>query len=243
MRDWTGKRYWIIGASEGLGRALADRMSRTGVELVLSARSEDRLTELAETLPGRAHVVPCDVQDVASVERAIEQAGEVDGIVWSAGAYWPMKAGEWDVDRVETMGDVNYMGALRLLGRAVPRMVARGHGHVVLISSLSAYRGLPGNIGYGASKAAIMSLGQSMRADLQGSGIEVQIATPGFVRTRLTDKNELRMPGLMEPEAAARIVFEHMNGDALNRAFPFWFSLVFRLGQLLPDGLWYRMFR
>ena len=242
MRDWAGKRYWIIGASEGLGRALADKLSRAGVELVLSARSEDRLRELADALPGRTHVVPCDVQDVASVERAVESAGDVDGLVYLAGVYWPVKATEWDTGKAETMADVNLGGCLRVLGRAVPRMLKRGRGHVVLAASLSAYRGLPGSIGYGASKAGIMNLAQSMRADLDGTGVEVQLVTPGFVKTR-TDKTRSRMSATVEPEQAARHVFEHMNGDALTRAFPFGPSLAVRMGRFLPDGLWYRMFR
>ncbi len=243
MRDWAGKRYWIVGASEGLGRALAVLMSRSGVELVLSARSEDRLHDLAEELPGRARVVPCDVADVASVERAVDAAGEIDGIVYLAAVYWPMKAIEWDPAKAEAMADINLGGCLRVIGRVLPAMVRRGHGHVVLTGSLSGYRGLPGNIGYGTTKAAIMNLAESMRADLMDSGVEVQLVNPGFIRTRLTEKNDFAMPGLMEPEAAARKVFEHMNGDALSRAFPFWFSLVFRMGRFLPDALWYRIFR
>ncbi len=243
MREWAGKRYWIIGASEGLGRALAMLMSRSGVELVISARSDDRLHELADELPGRARVVPCDVSDTASVERAVEAAGEVDGVVYLAAVYWPMKATEWDAAKAEAMADINLGGCLRVVGRVVPGMIRRGHGHIVLTGSLSGYRGLPGNVGYGTTKAAIMNLAESMRADLHGTGVEVQLVNPGFIRTRLTEKNDFAMPGLMEPEAAARTVFEHMNGDALSRAFPFWFSLVFRLGRFLPDALWYRIFR
>ena len=243
MREWAGKRYWIVGASEGLGRALAHLLSRTGVELVLSARSEERLRDLADTLPGRATVVPCDVQDADSVARAAEAAGDVDGVIHFAAVYSPMPATAWDAEKVEQMVDVNLGGCVRVLGRVVPRMVERGHGHIVLAGSLSGYRGLPGNIGYGTTKAAIMNLAESMRADLSGTGVEVQLVNPGFVRTRLTDKNDFRMPAMMEPEEAARLVFEHMNGDALTKAFPFWFSLVFRLGRFLPDALWYRIFR
>jgi short-subunit dehydrogenase len=243
MREWNGKRYWLVGASEGLGRALAVRMSRTGVELVLSARSEDRLRELADELPGRCDVVPCDVQDVRSVEKAVEMAGDVDGIVHLAAVYWPMKATEWDPEKAETMADVNLTGCMRLLGRVVPAMVAKGNGHIVLTGSLSGYRGLPGNIGYGTTKAALMNLAQSMRADLAATGVEVQLVNPGFIRTRLTEKNDFTMPSIMEPETAAQVVFDHMNGDTLTRAFPFWFSLVFRLGRFLPDAIWYRIFR
>lgn len=243
MRDWAGRRYWIVGASEGLGRALAHVMSRSAAELILSARSEARLHELAGDLPGRSRVVPCDVCDPASVARAANEVGEIDGLVFMSGVYWPMSARDWHPDQAEAMADVNFTGCLRVLGHVVPRMLARGHGHIVLAGSLSGYRGLPGGVGYSASKAAIMNLAEGMRADLAGTGVEVQLVNPGFVRTRLTARNDFAMPGLMEPQTAARRVFEHMNRESFAHAFPLWFSLVFRLGRVLPQGLWQRLFR
>ena len=192
MRDWRGKRYWLVGASEGLGRALAQRLSRAGAELVVSARSAERLDELVRELPGRARAVTVDVADRASVERAAAEAGEIDGLVYLAAVYWPMSAREWEPERAEAMADVNFTGCLRVLGTALPGMVERGRGHVVLTGSLAAFRGLPGAIGYGASKAAVMSLAETMRADLRGTGVEVQLANPGFIQTRLTDKNDSR---------------------------------------------------
>ncbi|PQO23822.1 short-chain dehydrogenase [Rhodobacteraceae bacterium WD3A24] len=241
MRDWQGKRYWLIGASEGLGRALAHQMSRAGVELVLSARSPQRLRALSAELPGRALCVPADVGDRASVEAAAQRAGRLDGVIYMAGAYWPMPAQEWDAAKVETMCDTNFTGAARVLGTVIPDMVARDSGHVVLVSSLSGFRGLPGSIGYGSSKAGVMHLAESMHADLRRTGVQVQVVNPGFVRTRLTEKNTFRMPFLMDPEPAARAIFEHMGTDRFKRSFPLLFSLVFRLGQFLPDALYYRL--
>ncbi len=240
MRELRGKRYWLVGASEGLGRALALRLAREGVRLVLSARSEDRLAELADETGGEA--APMDVTDTASVEAAIAKVGEVDGIVWLAGVYWPMTTQGWEPEKVEAMAEVNFTGLLRVLGRVVPAMAARGNGHVVITSSLSAFRGLPGAIGYGASKAACLSLAQTMQADLDGTGVDVQVANPGFIRTRLTEKNEFDMPALMEPEEAAEEVFRLMRSHRRMRTFPFWFGLVFRLGRFLPDAAWFRLF-
>lgn len=241
MRDWQGKRYWLVGASEGLGRALAHVMSRAGVELVLSARGAERLEALAAELPGRAECVTVDVGDRASVEAAAERAGRLDGVIYMAGAYWPMPARQWDAAKVETMCDTNFTGAARVLGAVMPGMIARDAGHVVLVASLSGFRGLPGSIGYSSSKAGVMHLAESMHADLRRTGVQVQLVNPGFVRTRLTDKNAFRMPFLMEPDPAARAIFEHMGTDRFKRSFPFLFSLVFRLGQFLPDALYYRL--
>lgn len=243
MTDWQGKRYWLVGASEGLGAALARKLSAVGCELVLSARSEERLQELAGDLPGRASVVPVDVRDDDSVRRAAEQAGEIDGLVYLAGVYWPMSAQEWDAGKATAMADVNFTGAVRVLGQVVPGMVGRGRGHIVVTGSLSGFRGLPGAIGYAASKAGTMALAESMHADLRGSGVRVQLANPGFIKTRLTEKNDFRMPFLMQPDEAAQEMFELMCDEgAFARHFPRLFSYVFRGSRFLPNWAYYRLF-
>lgn len=242
MREFRGKRYWLVGASEGLGRALAERLSAAGAEVILSARSADRLAEVAATLPGPSMTLPVDVADTASVRKAADAAGQIDGVVFLAGLYWPMAAQGWNADQVETMCDVNFTGCARVIGAALPAMVARGTGHVVITGSLSGFRGLPGAIGYGASKAGVMALAESMQADLRGSGIVVQVANPGFIRTRLTDKNSFTMPFLMEPAEAADHMFRHMQTDRFKVSFPTVFSWLFRLSQFLPDWAYYRIF-
>ncbi len=242
MRTLSGKTYWLVGASEGLGRALALKLSQAGCNLVLSARGTDSLEALTRELPGNARVVPCDVSDRASVVRAAQAAGEFDGLVFLAGVYWPFPASEWNAEQTEAMFDINLTGAARVLGQVVPMMVARKSGHIVLTGSLSGYRGLPGSIGYSSSKAGLMHLAESMHCDLRGSGVDVQLANPGFIRTRLTDKNTFSMPFLMEPAQAAGEIVTLMRQTRFQRAFPWLFSLVFRGGNFLPDWAYYRIF-
>ena len=242
MKDWNGKRYWLVGASEGLGRSVAEVMSRAGVEVIVSARSEDRLKELVSELPGKASYVAVDVSDSDSVRAAAKEIGPVDGVVFLAGIYWPMKVHEWDIDKAETMADVNFTGAFRVVGSVIGDMLEKDSGHIVLTGSLSGFRGLPGTIGYGASKAGVMYLAESMHADLRGTGVNVQVINPGFIKTRLTEKNDFTMPFIMEPEDAAKEFFEHMNDDSFKKSFPMVFSWFFRLSQFLPDWLYYRIF-
>lgn len=242
MRDWAGKTYWLIGASEGLGRALAKIMADEGVDLILSARSESRLHEVADELSRPARIVGVDVSDTESVRAAAASIGPIDGVVFLAGVYWPMAATVWNADDAETMMDVNLMGAMRVLGATVPDMVQRNAGHIVLTGSLSGFRGLPGAIGYSASKAGIMSLAETMKSDLKSTSVEVQLVNPGFIRTRLTDKNNFSMPFIMSPEDAARVMFEHMNSRKFKRSFPTLFSWLFRASQLMPDWLYFRIF-
>lgn len=242
MKNWQGKRYWLVGASEGLGREVAFCLSRAGAEVIVSARSEDRLKELVAELPGKATYITVDVADRAAVEAAAAEAGELDGVVYLAGVYWPMKAQEWDNEKADMMGEVNFLGASRVVGSVIKDMVAKNAGHIVLVGSLSGFRGLPGAIGYCSSKAGMMSLAESMQADLRTSPIEVQLINPGFIKTRLTEKNDFNMPFIMSPEDAAKEVFDHMNTEHFKKSFPMVFSWVFRLSQFMPDWMYYRLF-
>ena len=238
----NGKRYWLVGASDGLGKALALQMSRAGIEVIVSARSVDKLAALVDELPGKASYQALDIADDDSVKAAAKAVGQIDGVVLLAGVYWPFSAREWNADQAVAMADINFTGFMRVLGQVVPDFVARDAGHIVITSSLTGFRGLPGSIGYTASKAATMSLAECMYADLHKTGVRVQVANPGFIRTQLTDKNDFRMPFIMEPEVAAREVFELMMTDRFKKSFPTAFSLLFRASQFLPDWLYYRIF-
>ena len=242
MRTWEGKRYWLVGASDGLGAALARRMSKAGAHVIVSARSEGKLREVVESLSGEGSYQTVDVSDDASVVAAASAVGKIDGVVYLAGVYWPFGADEWDAEHANLMADINFTGLVRVMGRVVPQFVARDAGHVVITSSLTGFRGLPGSIGYTASKAGTMSLAECMYADLRQTGVDVQVANPGFIKTQLTDKNDFRMPFIMEPEQAAEVMFRHMNSNRFKKSFPTLFSLVFRGSQLLPDWLYFRIF-
>lgn len=241
--NFQGKRYWLVGASEGLGRALAEKLSAAGADLVLSARSEDRLKDLADELPGKAVVLAVDISNDDAVEKAGKSLGDVDGVVVLAGVYWPFGANEWDGEKAIAMANINFTGTFRVINQVMPQFIERGTGHVVITGSLSGFRGLPRAIGYSASKAGVMALAESMYADLRTTDIRVQVANPGFIKTRLTDKNEFQMPFLMTPEEAADYMFQHMQSGGFKRSFPTLFSWLFRFSQFWPDWLYYRVFK
>lgn len=239
MKDFSGKTFWLIGASEGLGRALAKQLGAKGAHLVLSARSTERLASLCEDLPS-ARALPLDVTDIKAVRQAAEEIGAIDGLIYNAGAYDPMPATEWNSDAALVMCDVNFIGAMRVLGEVVPKMLRAQRGDITLIGSLAGYSGLPSSIGYGASKAALISLAETMRHDLRGTEIVVRIVNPGFIKTRLTQKNTFKMPMLMSPEAAAARVVRAMGKNRLRTDFPAPFSWFIRALVYLPDLLMYR---
>ena len=242
MSEFSGKRYWLVGASEGLGRALAARLAREGVRLVLSARNRDRLEELASELPEGADIVPLDISDLKAVQAARAEVGEIDGLIFIAGVYWPQRTQDWNAEQVEAMCDINFTGAARVLGTVVPGFAARDRGHVVIIGSLSGFRGLPRALGYGASKAAVMHLAENLRADLHRTAVRVQLINPGFIRTRLTEKNDFAMPFIVSPEKAADLTLAGMRARRFQTNFPRVFSWVFRVSQLLPAPLYFAVF-
>ena len=237
-----GKTYWIIGASEGLGRALSKELDRCGVNLVLSARSETRLDDLAGELTLSARVVPMDVSSKDSVSEAVASVGAIDGMIYLAALYEPMTAQNWDSNTAEVIADVNFLGGIRVLGHVVPQFVKNDAGHVVVIGSLSGYRGLPGALAYGASKAGLMHLAEAMRADLWKTGVKTQLFNLGFIQTRLTRKNQFEMPFIMTPENTAKYIVTAMGKSKFKFDTPWVFSLLFRLSRFLPQRLYERLF-
>ncbi|KPD10558.1 SDR family oxidoreductase [Phaeobacter sp. 11ANDIMAR09] len=239
MTGFSGKTYWLIGASEGLGRALAKQLNAEGAHLILSARNAERLETLRTKLSG-ARVLALDVTDSDAVRQAAASIGELHGVIYNVGAYEPMRATDWDSETALAMCDVNFSGAMRVLGEVVPQFVNKGQGDITLVGSLAGYRGLPAAIGYGASKAALVSLAETMRFDLKGTGVVVRLVNPGFIKTRLTRKNSFRMPMLMTPEDAAQKVRRAMRKRRFRTDFPAPFSWLIRGLDYLPDIVVYR---
>lgn len=237
---FEGKTWWIVGASEGLGRALALHLDGLGAKLIVSARNAQRLETLTQDL-SNATAVAMDVSSPKDVAAATAQLGEVDGMIYCVGQYDPMSALNWNADSAEAMADSNFMGALRVLGRLVPDMKRRNSGTIVLIGSLAGYSGLPGAIGYGASKAALMHLGENLEADFRKTNLRVRVVNPGFIKTRLTEKNTFDMPFLQSPEQAAEHVVKAIRGRRVSTAFPAPFSWLFRFGRYLPRRLFLRI--
>lgn len=235
-----GKKYWIIGASEGLGRELSIQLSNLGVNLIISARNETRLNELSSLT--KAKVLALDVLDIDAIKQASKSIGIIDGIIYVAGDYTPLNSTTWNVEEVDKMIAVNFTGAAKVLGFIVPKFLKQNNGHIVMIGSLSGFRGLPNAIGYGASKAAMMHLAENIKADLYKTPIKIQLINPGFIKTRLTEKNNFKMPFIMSVEDAAKRVIIAMNSNRFQTNFPLIFSLLFRASNLLPAFIYFWLF-
>ena len=241
---WTGKRVWIVGASSGIGAALARELASRGARLAVSARSADALNTLAIGLLGSGHrALPLDITDVSAISNATaalkSEWGGIDVAVLGAAAYSPMRAFDIDLPAAQQTMRVNIEGVLNCLAALVPSMLSSGRGHVAIIGSVAGYRGLPQALAYGASKAALINMAETLHLDLADRGIKVQLISPGFVRTPLTAKNDFKMPALLEPEQAARFIADGLESSRFEIHFPLRFTLLLKFLQLLPYRLYF----
>lgn len=229
-----GELIWIIGASDGIGAALAKAWAAKGARLVLSARSEDKLKELAQSLGGDHDVVPLDVADRASLEAAaqrLRELGPLDRAVHLAAIYDPGKVSALDPDKAASIVNVNLTGSFHV-AQVAPKVLKPG-GQLAICGSTAGYVGLPQGQIYSATKAAVTNLTESLRAELAGK-TDVRLISPGFVETRLTDKNDFSMPFIITPEAAAEAIIKGLNTRAFEVHFPKRMTYLMKLATALP---------
>jgi len=236
IRDWSGRRVWLVGASSGIGRATASLLHARGAQVVVSARSAQALDDFVAAHPG-SQALALDVADRAALQAAADRLraqGPLDLVCYLAGHYQPMRATELDLDQALLHQQVNLTGAWQLLAAVVPGLLAQGHGHVSLVSSVAGFRGLPRSLAYGPTKAALINLAETLFLDLRPHGIGVSVVAPGFVATGLTAGNDFPMPALLTPgQAAAELVRGWERGEFLIH-FPRRFTRLLQLLRLLP---------
>src|SRR5918998_1603611 len=212
--DWKEKVVLITGASSGIGRALALEWGRRGARLGLTARRGEELLKLSEEIEragGEALALPADVRDPEAMNEAAakvrERWGRVDVLVANAGMSSTTAGTRLNAGEVGDVITVNVLGVVNSVAAVLPAMIERGGGHLVAISSLASYRGMPKPGAYSASKAAVSTFFESLRVDLRKSNIAVTTIHPGFVRTPMTAGRKKKLPFLLEPEdAACRII-------------------------------------
>lgn len=231
---------WIIGAGSGIGHALALELSRRGADLVLSSRDRDKLEALVRDT-GRPHVVaPLDIVDADAVA-AVWRDRRIDSVIVTAGDYEPMALDALDLARCRAIVETNLLGALNVIHAVLPGMKARRSGRIALCASVAGYRGLPNGQPYSSSKAGLINLAESLRAECRGTGVDIRLISPGFVRTPMTDKNDFRMPMMIEPEAAARSIADGLARRAFEIHFPRPFTDAMKILRILPAWLYFRL--
>jgi NADP-dependent 3-hydroxy acid dehydrogenase YdfG len=223
---------FITGASSGLGRGLALHYAAQGARVVAAARRRDELEKLQGVEP-----LVLDVRDTDKLVKAV-QSEDFDLVIANAGIGVPGSARKMDWSAVQRVFDVNTTACCVTIAAALPKMVARNSGHVVAVSSLAAFRGMPGNAAYCASKAAVHTFMESVRVDLRRTKVRATCIYPGFVKTELTAKNKFPMPFLMELEDAVRVMTRGIARGAKTIAYPLPTVAGARLLGALPRGIY-----
>jgi short-subunit dehydrogenase len=241
MRD--PKTILITGASSGIGEALAEAYAGPGVTLVLTGRDRDRLDAVAARCTERGTDVRAATVDVA--DRAamadwlalVDRATPVDLCIANAGISGGTGGRGESEEQARRILAVNIDGVLNTIHPLIGPMTARGRGQLALVSSLAGFRGYPGAPAYCASKAAVRSYGESLRLDLRPAGIEVSVICPGFVKSRITDRNRFPMPFLMDANRAASIIRRGLERNRGRIAFPLPTYLMAWIVAMLPAAL------
>lgn len=240
LREWSGRTAWLIGASTGIGRATASALHAAGAQVVVSARQQTLLADFVAQHPG-SRAIALDAMDGSALKAAAAEVGAMDLCVYCAGYYRPMSATAFDLAEAKRHLDVNYLGALHLLDAVLPGLLARGSGHLSLVSSVAGYRGLPKALGYGPAKAALTHLAEALYLDLKPQGIGVSVIHPGFVKTPMTAQNDFHMPAEISPEQAARAMLAGWAAGDFEIHFPKRFTRFMKALRMLGDGAYFRL--
>lgn len=230
----------ITGASSGLGAALALGYAAPGIILFLTGRHQERLEAIADQCKAKGAIVYAHSLDITHTENVRQWILEcdanhpIDMVIANAGISGGTAGGTESEEQTRRIFQVNVDGVFNSVLPLIPHMQRRKAGHIVLISSLASYRGLPSAPAYSASKAAIRVYGEALRGALHADNVAVTVVTPGYIVTPMTAVNDFPMPGIMPVERAVTLLQKKLARRPARLAFPWFMYGVVWLLMLLP---------
>lgn len=243
MTSYNGKHVWIIGASTGIGEALATELNKCGANLILSSRSQAKLEDLNKAFESQHQVLSFDVSDFKKVKSAANKIKKIDLVVFLAAIYSPHSEHPKSVEFIHSMINVNLGGAFNTVHAVTEIFEKQGFGHIALCASVAGYRGLPYGQPYCATKAAIINYAESLKIEFEPKNIKVQVINPGFVKSPLTDKNDFTMPMIMETDKAAKALANGLLSNRFEIHFPKRFTFIMKFLRILPSWLYFPVAR
>lgn len=239
---------WITGAGKGIGRGLAKEFAKRGWTVAASGRTENDLLQLKKECAGpHIHCCPLDITDLTKTKETarniVGALGCPDLVILNAGTHIPISAPEFSLDDFRKLIDTNLVGTANCLAQILPEMIERRRGHIAIVASVAGYSGLPTAAGYGASKAGLINMCESLKPELEKYNVRMTVINPGFVKTPLTDKNEFPMPFLISVEDAVRHVMSGLDSGRFEIAFPGRFVFLMKLLRILPYRLFFCLTR
>ncbi len=246
--DLRGKVALVTGASSGMGKAVCLKLAKEGCRVGLLARRAELLKELEQKINdqgGKAIALPTDVLKEDQVQGAVQTLlaswGQIDIAVANAGVGRFHRVAKLTTENIHSIMDLNFYGAWHIFEAVLPGMLNRGEGHLVGISSIASFRGLPKSGPYSASKAALTKLMESARVELKPKGICCTVIHPGYVHTPLADQNRMPMPFILEADQAAVKIVKFIKQGRSEAVFPWQMALVMPLYRLLPNKIYDRL--
>jgi NAD(P)-dependent dehydrogenase (short-subunit alcohol dehydrogenase family) len=231
------KKIWITGASSGIGKALALKFAKENWQVAISARRKELLNEIAQN--ENIFSFPLDVIDDDTVKAAFSNIlikfKDVDLCVFCSGAYDPKLEKEINKEQIKKIMNINFFGVLNCIKTVEEHFKTKKKGHISIVSSVAAYRGLPNSSGYGPSKAALTNLTESLYFDFRKHNVRISLISPGFIKTPLTNKNTFSMPFIKTPEFAANKIYDGLTkSSAFEIHFPKELTILLKLLRILP---------
>ena len=236
------KSIWITGASSGIGKALAIKFANENWQVAVSARRENLLQDLNKE-NSNIHAFPLNVTDLESTknvfEKILKKFSNIDLCVFGSAIYDPNYENEINEKKVREIMEINFFGTVNCIKAVEKYFKIKKQGHISIISSVAGYRGLPKSEGYGASKAALNNLTESLYVDFKKYNVRISLISPGFIKTPMTDKNNFKMPFLRSSEFAANKIYKGIvYNNSFEIHFPKQLTLILKILRILP----YRMY-
>jgi len=251
------KNCWLIGASSGIGFELAKKLCANGYNVIISARGLENLNQLRDEIYlikkssvnsqnfGEVEVVSCDVANYDSMrvaqEEIVAKFKRIDLAIFASAIYDRMGAVNFDWTLANKIMNVNFSGFLNLLHLITPHFIQNHSGHLAVIASVAGYRGLPQSFCYGASKAALINLCEGIYPELQAHNINISIINPGFVKTRLTDKNNFAMPFIISAKEASDFIYKGLIAKKFEIHFPKKFTFILKFFRIIPYNIYLKI--
>ena len=244
---YNNKNILVIGGSFGIGEELCKEFAKLKANLAIVARSKDKIAKLAKSLSGQHLAIPCDISkdsDLANLVTILfKEWQKIDLVIFCVGVYQPMNIDNFDLKKAKEIIEINFNSFFNFIGSFLPYFKQQKIFHLAITSSVAGYFGTPNSLAYGASKAALSHLAESLFYELKRYNVKVQLINPGFVKTRLTDQNSFKMPGIISANIAAKIIINKLMKNNFEIKFPFLFAFTMKILSLIPYRFRFFLFK
>ncbi len=244
---YNNKNILVIGGSFGIGEELCINLSKLGSNLAIVARSKDKIDNLCKNLEGNHMPISCDFSkegDVNKLSVTLKKSWDrIDIIIFCVGVYTPMNLDNFNLKKAKNIIDINLNSFLNFIDSFLPWFKKSKISHLAIISSVAGYFGMPNSLAYGASKAALNNLSESLFYELKQYQTKVQLINPGFVKTRLTDQNDFKMPGIITASKASKLIIKKLSKNSFEIKLPLIFTFIMKFLSILPYKIRFFLFK